>query len=995
MVEDWGESQPTPHNTLHEHDQRLIVPEEQTALEGARVRLQGFAHRVGWNDIEGTVVHAGPDGSRTVDFRGHSFGEMTRRVWVRDTAHLQDVPTRPFGGRLPHGVLDVDAARAHRDALLRTKPPEMRVDDVAGEFYPLVEPPPGDHLYAKCNARVHSDEDWLRTAPMPDQCRPPTTKPKRAPLRPAWPADRPLPTSPYEIVNDRRDWDRITAWFKAYKAEFTLAWEAHAQGRPFRFRYTRLEGGRSGLRIDDVLKPEFAHWVWDLRGWLASDGQEPLSILQDEPAQRHSEWRLAALKEDAEAAGFQDEALLHDLCETGFKSWSTQCTANRVVLCPNYASMWDEVAFCSENCESRRTGFAVPRLTGRWQSAPFLPMRCHPRSVASQTNVAGAVKLRVCVDPGAIRHPGGGDWPDPLDDISWNAGVDLQDAESHPPAVYAATNEFAKSVAVLRTIGMPVTLMKSDLCAFFNQLPMSTRDMHAAVQIVDPDLMAETECRLIFGNSQNPAQSQRVSMLLQFLIQLDLDKVQRAWLDHDVWPAELTRDADGLHAKELVQDWVRDRRAAGVSTAFYALCTFVDDTMMACPSFWAATMKRVAMAVFKRYRVDVADGSVDEFTGLPRKDKWEESQPDGELECLGVAVTLDMGVMGTRGTGSLGVRRLTQHRAETYAQHGERLMLDTLIPLELSSFLGRVSFASQVLPEIGPLFRWLLAAMPPGWAYDGKKGFHATSAVHHHGTRIKLTQPRKRRLGAICNALRRNVGSALWPMETDIGAHGRRVVWCHTDAARIVPEGDAAGAPGAPTATKEGFGGWIWPRGHDTVFYVHDEWSAEEMVELDITSLEYFTTTLMLEAAVQLSEAMGEIAPTDYCMVGDNESASAHVGRTGQARATTLRRLALRRARQLEPRAACDRCISLHVHRHLGEEADCLSKHEIEEFAVRVRARLGAHVQLRRLPVAAAMRSIAKEVEGARRQRLAREAAALRAAKALARPTRKRRHDHV
>ena len=811
------------------------------------------------------------------------------------------------------------------------------VSDLDASHYPFALPSGDPQKSSEQVKRVPADITRLRVKPFISQSEHPRTEPTEIPERPTWPPGIPLPMPGAGFTSTQEKWDLSNQFFTEYFAEAKLTMNTPGH----RFNYNKVLGGQDGLIITEFLNTDFngvdlSLYQWDLRQFWASGGKKPAVPLRMEHASLHCDWKLDDLDTDARAAGFTDLKLLQDLCSASFTAASSQHGVNTVILCCNYKGAWEHIAFAVGDAAKRREGFENPRLRGAWPGLPYAPARLHALSVATQESVEGVIKNRTTRDPGGPHRPKEfTGWFQPKckgghtiteekvskgaskrrivtrvveTDISWNAGVDLEDPIHHPKPRYATVDGHARNAGILRASGERVVQFKSDLCSFFNQLPLRTSDVPFNLQYIDPEIGVEESLRLEFGNSPNPAISQRVSLLILFLIEKNLQIEEEKWIREEKVPVH-------------VLAWMAERAAVGVTSQFTCLATFIDDTMGSVLEFFADAAIKIVMDTFYLYSIDVADGSMDAWTGVPRKNKFERGEPDGEMEILGVRVTVSLEDEG---------RSLHPKRADTYATQGEQLALTSKARVaDMESFLGRVSFASQALAGVGPLFRHALARLPRRWARDA-------GASHRH---VYVSRNAAATIAAVSAKIRENTPTALHPMEAPLGAD-RPVTWVFSDAAKKKT---------FDPNTFAGFGGWVYLEGTDTVYYVLSKWTAEQMLTLDITSLEYFGATATLASATCLHGLVQGHAGRDIIVVGDNQGASHHVGQSDRSSAAPLRALVAARSQRSGVRAK-DRLVHLHARRTYNQESDALSNGDIELFTQLIAKRFGTPMKCVPLP---------------------------------------------
>ena len=350
---------------------------------------------------------------------------------------------------------------------------------------------------------------------------------------------------------------------------------------------------------------------------------------------------------------------------------------------------------------------------------------------------------------------------------------------------------------------------------------------------------------------------------------------------------------------------------------------FIDDFFGGAFHFFLPAMIRVFDEVFDRYNITMADGRIDPMTDLPSKDKFEQSFD--ALTVLGIEIEM---------ASVHGHLQLAAPRAEMYARAAEAMVGERFVPrAEFESLFGRITFAAQALPKLRGLAAGLLGVQHQGWSTRDYVALGAAS------------------WGLLASAavfLRENEGCVLYAMRQPPGAADRPLTWVFTDAARD---------PDAPRDKYVGFGVWIWPEGADTVFASNGRWADCEQ-ELDITSLELFTANLGLELAqwVQVSlagpgaaaQAAAATADLDVVLVSDNLGAT-QVSQSVRATSPSLRALLAQRAERMGSRPR-QRCFAQHCFREQGEEADDLSKDELDGLAAKLELRFGRPMRVVMLP---------------------------------------------
>ena len=804
----------------------------------------------------------------------------------------------------------------------------------------------------------------MHEAVMPNTCEVPVTEvipdvpyPDLAPMpegQRRWQEGDELPF-PDELARRPADFELIKRWCREYKAESDRVFKGNRAGRrAHRFDYKNVVGGKDGITLHNFLKDEYMGHTWSCIAWIEAGGdsvpreqQQPCTPMQPHDAGAQSEWRLDRISADAAACNYQDKDLIDAVTKRGFRSHSAALYDNTVMLVPNYGSFWPETEFARVQTDMDRFDFARPRVTGGWTLfPPYLVCRVHPRSVAvtetlSQSAAGGGevavLKRRICLDPGCPRPPHGRRWG-PHESIAWNDMINLEDRSIFPKVRYPGVDAFAKTLAILRSSGIPVAMVMDDMRGYYRMFPRYWREVPFAMLWVDGKGMCQ-DWALCFGESPNVQWSQRMSTFFLFKVLDALLGVQRQWRTGGLVPLryrarlDVWEDARRAQRERLLmarrttlravqcKPWEEAERmvaveAAGMRTAtpWWGNQVYIDDVLQAAFTFFAETVAATAQTVFDHYNVELADGRPCFRTGKPTKDKHRVVLEDGEAEILGIEIAPCVDTDGT-GQGK-GVRRLTELRAEKYALAGELLVGCKRTSEDyVTGWMGRMHFASSALPELRPLTLKLLATLQPYWAMRGT---------------VALSPASWEVIQSACTVLRANVGSALWPCEEPLGMRGRPVVHVHTDAARNLD---------ARPSEFVGWGGWVYVEETDTIFIAYGRWTRYEQERLCITSLELHAQTCMLEIAQQVLQASGFTPEVDVLQVTDNKG-SRDVASGISAHSPALRVLLAHRAAQMAERPQ-QRVVNAHCLRELGDECDDLSKGHLAEAITGLHQRFG------------------------------------------------------
>ena len=853
-------------------------------------------------------------------------------------------------GQMPPSFWGGDSARGQEDP--DTWP---RGTDARPFSYPWVRPrhDPGSTSVISNDHIPESNRFIREQANDPVLAKHPHMDPVPVGEGPVWPADKPLPT-PEQLARRPEEIKLIRLWCKQYAAEMKRSLKPKKgkhRRRPHRFRYNVLPGGRTGLILKDFLKEEYMGFVWDCRDWIESGGKKPCKPMEPYAAQKHSEWNLEEIMRVAKEMNYSDMDILQDLCVNGFRSHSTQVGSNVVMLAPNYPGFWKHPEFAAEKVQEETAGFIKPRMTEGFPFPPYLVCRCHPRGIAEQISAeTGAVKLRITIDPGYPRAPHGQKWQ-PGESIAWNDGVDLNDPLTHPGVQYGSVHEYAKSVALLKTAGVPIGQTKTDVRGYFRGMTVRWNEVAYGLQWVDKAGI-RADYVLAFGQSPNPQISQRISVFIEACIMVELDKLQQTWHCDDLIPPEF---------KEKILAWEKDRKlqratartqeranwlAQGKSEASWDTESakldreqgpparwavgqvFVDDFMHATWSFWIHEVARVTAKVCADFNIELADGRWDPLAnggkGANTKNKTETVTEDAPMEILGCVVD----------PAGRGEKRLTAARATKYAELGEQLSgRKTVSKALLQSWLGRVVFAASAIVGLRTAYLSIFAALKQGWSEKGQ---------------VALSSRAWAAIDFAVILLRKNEGSVLWPMRREPGAEGRPVVWTWTDAAL---------APDAPRDQFVGYGIIIYIEGTDTVYVLNGQWTSREQAHLCITTLELAAEEFALDKVRALMREVDMPSNVDIIQVADNKGAR-EVANGMSATSPALRTmLHLRmRRRHLMPDA---RVVATWAHREAMEHADAASKDDTPRLMENLLATFGDEIRVVFMePVAAEVRNL-------------------------------------
>jgi hypothetical protein len=502
----------------------------------------------------------------------------------------------------------------------------------------------------------------------------------------------------------------------------------------------------------------------------------------------------------------------------------------------------------------------------------------------------------------------------PLLDKSPNGSV-FRDKASCPKIGYLNMAEFAKSVAILESAGLPLSKYKADLCAFYEQLPHIAREQWLQVLWTHPAGMM-IDKRKAFGWVIEPDVSNRQQFSTVFVWDIALRWIAQAVLEVRAnqsslvsphWlmfsgqitrPEEATTERMKASLTELAASapsaappfdwsspeidtaaaWSRMRRERGQSGDWHTVEGFFDDT----PSYQFRFFHRMVIAtmfwLWRRWNVDVADGSIHPVTQKPRKDKSEEGlDPENDsMTMLGEQLL----------TGTRSKRHFGEEKRQRYRAAGIELLRESRdthrwpnVTGGIRTWISQVQWAGSFGPAVKAYLQELRAALPRGWEDMAT----IPAASHTRGV-----------MRHVIWLMGVEDGVALFPRSQPMDNSVRDVWWSWHDSARVEPH------EWTPDRFV-GFCSWLWRHGSTEVHFFLDRWGQHEL-ELDISALEFKNMTMaaaVFESIMAASDLCRGRGPSEVWQVCDNRAVTTHVANTGKAKQAAMRVLSRERAAQL------------------------------------------------------------------------------------------------
>ena len=524
-------------------------------------------------------------------------------------------------------------------------------------------------------------------------------------------------------------------------------------------------------------------------------------------------------------------------------------------------------------------------------------------------------------------------------DRSPNGSV-FRDEASCPKIGYLDMSEFAKTVGILESAGLPLSKYKADLCAYYEQLPHVAREQWLQCLWTHPSGMM-IDKRKAFGWVMEPDVSNRLQFSTVFVWDIALrwiaqavvevraaesERVSPQWL---IFSGQISRPEEATRARmrasltelaasapsaapqfdwdspeiDTAAAWSRMRREQGQSGDWHAVEAFFDDT----PSYQFRFFHRMVIAVmfwlWRRWNIDVADGSVHPVTQKPRKNKSEEGL-DAEND--------NMTMLGQQLlTGSRSKRHFGEEKRQRYRAAGVALLRQSQdthqwpnVTGGIRTWISQVQWAGSFGPAVKAYLQELRSALPRGW----EDLTVVTASPHTRGV-----------MRHVIWLMGVEDGVALYPRSQPMDNSVRDVWWSWHDSARVEPH----------EWTPErfvGYSSWLWRHGSREVHYFLDRWSQAEL-ELDISALEFKNMTMatsLFEHIIAASDLCRGRGPSEVWQVCDNRAVTTHVANTGKAKQAALRVLSRERAARLLEVGR--RVQAYHVKRSYNRAADEGSK---------------------------------------------------------------------
>jgi hypothetical protein len=699
-------------------------------------------------------------------------------------------------------------------------------------------------------------------------------------------------------------WCAQKAWYRAMHEEFLRV------ERGYKFRISRIPGGRNGLRTPaEATRPEWRRVIArNVDGWAVAERPmlpDPFTDMSVEALYRE------AVKEDISDLGIISEHSLYGL--------RSQCTASSASHhAPNYKPALKPLIYTHLKKERQKklTEFAKPRLLCERLEPSTNPERDNPKSGVEQVKAGGKIKVRGTTDAGFQRRrrfkASDGQWY--LEDeapavalvaAGTGAHAELQSSKKGANGVdsinenipdgdvgfeYGSVRRFGQQVDVLVSSGVAVDLWFEDMASWYEQFAVANTDQWFCTQMVSP--FAETDPRGCFGYKHYPEQTNRFNHALEEMISKRQRRAQEQLLQHGPWTPW------SAEMRTRTVDFVQMRRAKGFSGDLVAKNAWFDDNQGAALRPFAATARKIQLDFWVEFKIAFS----------AEKSKYNPWETTVFEAAVGVEIRARMRLC-----------TLPPEKVDRYCSEIEEMLQTArqsrkrLAPREqVERILGRAVHACEPIPMVWTVLVSLIPQI-------------SSQASFRHW--IQIHESMEPLFTEMVELMRHRNGRPLTAREPRPGADGYPVIVGASDASRR--EGSFFGAAG----------GWFRFWGSQTVFFFSRQWAPEVVEAHNISELEMVGANMLAHLADKVATATVAQESMYYLyQFGDNESVFRHCLNGFHAGTTGMRRLLAQRARA---DYQCNRmAVAAHVFREENKASDALANLDEETFVAEIRQQL-------------------------------------------------------
>ena len=718
-------------------------------------------------------------------------------------------------------------------------------------------------------------------------------------------------------------WAAKVGWYEAMSAEIKRV------QRGYKFRYSRVPGGKQGLRVDES-------WTRSDRRRVPMENVNGFAVprfpkLPDE----FTDIDVGGMYALAAKEGVSDMATASGMGLYGIRSGCAASAATH--LAPNYSPAWESIDHLQAERLKKRTEFVTPRLLAPRLEPSGNPDRANPKSAIRQIKADGSIKDRGLTDPGFPRQrrvqlsdltwvttdssdAAGSTPPGSTGQRRFDPGARLhvlQAAKKGPPGLdsinanmhldqaegaavvfnYGSTRLFGEQVVVLCTSGVAVDLWFEDFDAHYEQFPQDFVEQWYCTQMVAE--MAETDPRACFGYSHLPTVLNRHNFMMEEIISIRQRRAQDQ-INWTPWSTQMRQQTEAFQ---------RRRRGLSQSGDLFCKNAWFDDNQGAALRPFVEAARGIQRNFWLEFKVAFSK----------RKSAFNPWETQLWEAAVGVEIRarLRQCVLPANKVVRYteGVEEIERHAA-THPQH--------LIPRDLvETAIGRAVHACDPIPDMWIVLIALLALFTDQSSF--KHWIRGGSEMMELFARMK-------------SVLREQNGRPLASYHPRPGADGLPVLITFSDASRRV--GTYFGAAG----------GWFYLRETNVIFFFCWLWPPAMVEQCNIGELETKAAEITARLADDVVTGLLRHFSKYYMyQFGDNEGAFGHALNSFHSRKKGMRWLTHQRA-ILERQ--CQRLLeTVHCLRTQNKLADALANMDVAVFLERIqKLHPGARVQQLMVP---------------------------------------------
>ena len=408
------------------------------------------------------------------------------------------------------------------------------------------------------------------------------------------------------------------------------------------------------LRPDDLWLPEERATVASARGWTWDlsplERGECAQVIRASDAP-DTDLDTATLRRLGE--GLEDRAIIDEMIR-GF-SHDALLDGGSLLCAPHVGALRLLAQAEAKLAKNVQKGWA-----SEWTQLPCWPVRACPYSVVDESERAGAPKFRLTNDLS---------WPHPGMVEGVMSLNDAMDRTLWPEVRMLHVREVAEAAAILQSSGAPVRVWSLDAEAYYRKVGKRPDEVvHQAM--VTPGGKWQVDTRAQFGDAAVAVKAGRMS---NFIARVAKQRL-RAF------------DARHPPVDWRVQQWVAERRAAGLSGALHSFGLYCDDGLGSSVADMVVDQGGEWVCRADEHFA-IARAVLTEFGHVSAPDK--EQPPSLRMTALGVVLDVDSGRMW-----------LTPDKAERYAARAEAAAACRTMEVgALREVMGRLTFAAMLYPR--------------------------------------------------------------------------------------------------------------------------------------------------------------------------------------------------------------------------------------------------------------------------------------------------------